>query len=273
MTQKALLACAFLVACGSSADPSTSSSSTPVPQTPPTESPTQQPTEPTREGNVFVDTTELIEATGPAGFQVTAFASFGPKQDSTPAPEGCKLVDFGAPSDAKPFASDSAGTVDLGIVLGKDDNSLALEYDAAKKEYRALSLGAEGAASGAIHVHARGDVVPGFTADLPALAPVHIVAPAPGSSIGARDLSVSWTYDGEDVPAVVDLSTLSKHVSCLAGSKREIVVPASLASEVLAGNGELHLMVRTIRTSKIDAGDYRVSVSHNASSYVTLARE
>lgn len=264
-----MLACAAICACGAVEEPEAAPAvgAPSTPNTPSTRAPST-PSEPQREGHVTVHTT---------GDTITAGAEFGPKfPTGAPLPEGCTLLADDA-NDAKRAQgeSDSAGIIDLDVVLDDEPNALQIEFNAERKNYQYIALGTEGHAAGKIHVHARGGVVPAFEAEVAAIPPTKVLAPAPGAAVGARDLPVSWTFDGEDRHSIVYLSTLEKDVRCYVpkGKGRELVIPAALVSELLASNGELRFFVVTARTTNVDVGDYRVSLSHNTSTHVELTRE
>jgi len=267
MTQRAhavVLACAFVVACGSSADPS-ASSSPPAPQPPANDTPAQPQTAPTREGNVIIATT---------GDTITGGAEFGPKYPAgVPLEEGCTLISDPTADAKSQGESDSAGIIDVDVVLASQPNALHIEFNRERKNYQYFNLGTNGHASGKIRVRAHGDVVPAFEAEIDAIPPTQISSPAEGAAIGARDLPVSWSFDGEDRHSIVYLTTLHKDVRCYVPKGRELVIPAALVGEVLATNEDPRLFILTAKTTQVDAGDYRISLSHDTSTWVELTRE
>jgi hypothetical protein len=265
-SKKLFIACALVVGCGSSADPVGNSSTTPPTSNAPGN---EGPATPTREGHVSVLTSEASD-----NFGVTATASFGAKQDVPAVADGCAIVeDVPFAVDVPAPASDSAGTLDVDVLLGDELNVLKLSFDPMEKRYDTVHAYTEGHATGVIRIHAGGGDVPAFDAELPALSPVRVLSPAPNAPVGGRDLPVSWTFDGEDVPAIVYLQTGGKNVRCVATKGRELTIPAAVIDEALPTPGVARLMVFTIRTVNVDAGDYRIAISHNTSTHVEVTRE
>jgi hypothetical protein len=269
-----VLACTMLCACGGEVESKPSGTETAPPATssgPSTPSEPSQPKTPTREGSVTIHTTSDADD---GYFSITAGAEFGPKAEpGVPLEEGCVLIDDMLADAKSQGESDSAGRIDLDVVLGAKPSSLPIEFDAERKNYQYLALEADGPATGTIRFRAHGGTVPAFAASIEAIPPTKLLSPAPGAAIGARDLPLSWTYDGPDRHSIIYLSSLEKDVRCFVKQERALVIPGALVGEVLASKGEIRLLVLTAATTWIDVGDYHVSVSHNTSTHNSLARE
>lgn len=266
------LACA-LVGCGAIEEtPSSPADTTPPPAPPATATPAPStPAVPTREGTVSINTMEVAEN----DVAISAWASFRDDGDGTPIPETCRLDDLngkGPPSFEEEPPSDSAGTISLSALFGVEKYDLKLPFDPLEKRYQDYSGGADGHATGMIHVKALGDVVPAFETDLPALAPVKVIAPVADARLPAGELTVSWTYAGEDVPTIVYLMGGARSVLC-APKGRTITISASFVEQVREVATAPTLMVLTIRQKYVDAGDYRVRVKQNTSTQVPLIVE
>lgn len=100
-----------------------------------------------------------------------------------------------------------------------------------------------------------------------------MLSPTTATKVGARDLAISWSIDDADLQSVVNVSTFTRDVRCYAGKAREVVIPAALMTQLLATDGDVHVIVLTARTVDVTAGDYRIAVSHDASTHVDVQRE
>lgn len=260
--------CAWIVAgCyDPDARPSSSNSSSSGPRVPGLEVP-----EPVtaRQGSIVVSTMgDSGEGT------VSASAEFGPETGALGDADGCAIADRSPPPEANRASpsSDSAGDILLEVVLGAELNRLPLDFDPTEKKYGGLHAYTKGPATGTIRAHARGDVVPAFDVEVPALAPVEVLAPTHAATVTPGDLRVAWTYEGEDVPTIVLFTAGPKRVHCVVSRGREQVVPAGLVNEALAAaEGQaVDVTVATIRTNDVIVGDYRVRLSHNVMRVVHL---
>ena len=260
-TTSLLLASSLLLACGGSTGDGTAPGAAPAATTAPTpaERPAPPPAPTSGEGSIGFVTSLGITSAG---------AYFGHLEGPGYPPE-CVAESTTAPDTAGPSAS--AGLISVDVP--DTPKAMELAYDSVTQDYSQTSTGFEIPPGSTIHVHAAGSPqIPAFDADISALAPPEVTAPAAGSDVPAGDLAVSWKPTKDKFGVVLQVGTTQ--IRCgFDGTAGKGVIPGSLIVPALAtsdGSQPADFFALVSHSTTTKAGSFDVAVSHAAGTPVEL---